>query len=193
MLTSPPYNFSDGSTGLTNLACLVGSIVGYITSFFTDRLVIYLARCNGGVKEPEMRLWALLPCFVYTVAGYEMYGWGAETGAHWMTVVVGNGSMIAQQVAATSVSTAYAMECFPGVGGEIVVILAVCSSIINFAISYSTQYFLDAVGYGYLMLFYGICVTLSLVAGFAVYIWGKSWRRRCSNRYYRFIAEKGGS
>ena len=97
MLSSPPYNFSDGSVGLTNLAALVGSLLGYLTSVFADRIVIFLARRNDGVKEPEMRLWALIPCFVFTVVGYEMYGWGPATNAHWMVIVVGNGGMIAQQ------------------------------------------------------------------------------------------------
>lgn len=85
------------------------------------------------------------------------------------------------------------MECFPGVGGEIVVILAISSSFINFTISETTQPFLNAVGMGYLFLFYGICVVLSLVAGMAVYIWGKKWRRRCAPRYYEFLAERGGN
>lgn len=102
MLESPPYNFSDGSVGLTNLAALVGSLLGYLTSFFSDRIVIFFARRNSGVKEPEMRLWALIPCFVYTVVGYELYGWGPSTKSHWITVCLGNGGMIAQQVAASA-------------------------------------------------------------------------------------------
>lgn len=85
------------------------------------------------------------------------------------------------------------MECYPGVGGEIVVILALCSSFINFAISESTQPFLEKVGYGFLTLFYGIWVTLSLVGGAVVYIWGKRWRKRGAKRYYAFLAERGGN
>jgi hypothetical protein len=85
------------------------------------------------------------------------------------------------------------MECFPGIGGEIVVILAICSSFINFAISESTQPFLDAVGIGFLFLFYGICVVLSLSGGIAMYVWWKSWRRRCAPRYFQFLAERGNN
>ncbi|KAE8145963.1 MFS transporter [Aspergillus avenaceus] len=192
-LSAAPYNFTDSQTGLVYISALVGSIIGYFTSVLGDKIVISLARRNDGVKEPEMRLWALVPCFLYAGLGYEIYGWGAATGSHWITIAIGIGSMIAQQVAATSTATAYAMECFPGVGGEIVVILAVCSSFINFTISETTQPFLNAVGMGYLFLFYGICVILSLVGGMMVYIWGKQWRRRCAPRYYQFLAERGGN
>ncbi|OJI85423.1 hypothetical protein ASPTUDRAFT_118102 [Aspergillus tubingensis CBS 134.48] len=193
ILTGAPYNFTDGQTGLAYLSALVGSIIGYLTSVMGDKIVIYLARRNDGVKEPEMRLWALTPCFIYSAVGYELYGWGAQEGAHWMTITVGIGAMIAQQVAATSTATAYAMECFPGVGGEIVVILAICSSIINFIISETTQPFYEATGPGWLFLFYGICVIISLAAGMAVYVWGKKWRRKCAPKYYKFLQERGGN
>ncbi|KAB8275019.1 hypothetical protein BDV30DRAFT_237044 [Aspergillus minisclerotigenes] len=152
------------------ISALVDSVIGYLTSVLGDKIVIYLARQNEVIKEPEMRVWALVPCFFYAGLGYEIYEWGAETGSYWITIAVGIGSMIAQQVAATSTATAYAMECFPGVGGEIVVILSTCSFFIDFTISEMMQPFLNAVAMGYLFLFYDICVVLSLVAGMAVYI-----------------------
>jgi hypothetical protein len=49
-----------------------------------------------------MRLWALVPCFIYVGLGCETYGRGAETGSRWIRIAIGIGSMIAQQVAATS-------------------------------------------------------------------------------------------
>ncbi|KAE8410912.1 major facilitator superfamily domain-containing protein [Aspergillus pseudocaelatus] len=101
-LSAPPYNFTDGQTGLVYISALVGSVIGYFTSVLGDKIVIYLARRKDGIKEPEMRLWALVPCFFYAGLGYEIYGWGAEAGSHWITLAVGIGSMIAQQVAATS-------------------------------------------------------------------------------------------
>ncbi|KAF7172525.1 hypothetical protein CNMCM6106_006689 [Aspergillus hiratsukae] len=44
------------------------------------------------------------------------YGWGATAGDHWISIAVGLCCMIAQQVSATSIATAYAMECFDRVG-----------------------------------------------------------------------------
>ncbi|KAI5240099.1 MFS general substrate transporter [Aureobasidium subglaciale] len=87
ILTEPPYDWSTSSTGLVFLAALVGNFI-----------VIRLSRRNGGVKEPEMRLWKLCFSFVYAAVGYMMYGWGAQTGAHWMTIAFGVGCMIAHQV-----------------------------------------------------------------------------------------------
>ncbi|KAI5212396.1 MFS general substrate transporter, partial [Aureobasidium subglaciale] len=163
ILTEPPYDWSTSSTGLVFLAALIGNFVGWLTGVLSDQIVIRLSRRNGGVKEPEMRLWTLCFSFVYAAVGYMMYGWGAQTGAHWMTIAFGVGCMIAHQVSACSIAITYALECFPGIGGELVVVLAICSSCINFAISYSVQPFTEAAGYGYTFLFFGPCVLYSML------------------------------
>jgi hypothetical protein len=77
------------------------------------------------------------------------------------------------------------------ISGELVVVLAICSSCINFAISYSVQPFINAVGYGWVFTFYGFCVLASMAAAIPMTIWGKEWRRRCAGRYYQFLRERG--
>jgi MFS family permease len=190
ILTEPPYNWSTSSTGLVFLAALVGNFVGWLTGVLSDRIVIHLSRKNGGVKEPEMRLWTLCFSFVYAAVGYFLYGFGAQSGAHWMTIAFGVGSMIAHQVSACSIATTYAMECFPGIGGELVVVLAICSSCINFAISYSVQPFIEAAGYGYAFLFFGLCVLCSMLAAIPMSIYGKTWRRRCAPKWREWLSQR---
>jgi MFS family permease len=190
ILTEAPYNWSTTSAGLIFLAALVGNIVGWATGVLSDMIVLRLARRNGGVKEPEMRLLTLCISFVYAAVGYQLYGWGAQFGENWLTIAFGVGLMIAHQVSACCIATAYAMECFPGIGGELVVVLAICSSCINFAFSYSVQPFIDATGYGWAFLFFGLCVLASMLAAIPMYIYGKSWRRRCAPRWRKWLAEK---
>jgi hypothetical protein len=92
ILTSPPYKWFTTSTGLVFFAALVGNFVGWATGTLSDQIVILLARRNGGVKEPEMRLWTLKFSMVYALLGYFLYGWGAQTGAHWMSIAFGVGA-----------------------------------------------------------------------------------------------------
>ncbi|KAH9819816.1 MFS general substrate transporter [Teratosphaeria destructans] len=190
VLTSKPYDFTTTATGLMFLAALVGNIVGLATGVLGDYIVLRLARRNGGVKEPEMRLWTLCISSLYAATGYFLYGWGAEEGANWSSIAFGIGCVISHQVSACSVATAYAMECFPGISGELVVVLAICSSCVNFAISYSVQPFIDAAGYGWVFTFYGVCVVLSMAAAVPMMWWGKSWRRRCAKTYCSFLDKK---
>ncbi|KAK9769611.1 putative Major facilitator superfamily domain-containing protein [Seiridium cardinale] len=193
ILTEAPYNFSTTATGLVFFAALIGSIVGWATGVLSDQVVIYLARRNGGVKEPEMRLWTLIPCFVYAAVGYMLYGWGAQTEIPWIGIAIGISAMIAHQVGACAIATAYAMECFPGISGELVVVLAMCSSMVNFAISYSVQPFVDAAGFGWSFFFFGMCVLVSMAMAIPLVIYGKSWRKTKASRYYQFLEEVGGS
>ncbi|KAK5112560.1 hypothetical protein LTR85_011252 [Meristemomyces frigidus] len=190
ILTEPPYNWSTTATGLVFLAALVGNFVGWGTGVLADFIVVRLARRNGGVKEPEMRFWTLCLSFVYAVLGYLLYGWGAQNGMNWFTIAFGVGCMIAHQVSACSIATAYAMDCFPGISGEIVVVLAICSSLINFTISETTQPTINAVGYGWAFTLWGLLVIASMTMAIPLLFFGKSWRRNCAPRYYKFYSCK---
>ncbi|KAL3431492.1 major facilitator superfamily domain-containing protein [Aspergillus tetrazonus] len=189
IMTGAPYNWSTGPTGLMFLAALVGSFIGMATGALGDILTLRLARANGGYKEPEMRLWTLGLSFIYGAVGYFMYGWSASDGKSWVLIAVGLGGMIAQQVSAASVATAYAMECFEGISSELVVVLAICSSCVNFAISYSVQPFIEATDYGRTFTCFGGLVLCSMAMAVAGVKWGKSWRRRCASRYWKFVSE----
>lgn len=70
-------------------------------------------------------------------------------------------------------------------------VLAICSSLINFAISFSVQYFIEATNYGWAFTCYGMLVVLSVLMGIPMIIWGKTWRRKCKGRYDQFLAETG--
>ncbi|KAL4971719.1 major facilitator superfamily domain-containing protein [Aspergillus desertorum] len=192
IMTDAPYNWSTGPTGLMFLAALIGSFIGMATGALGDILTLRLARQNNGYKEPEMRLWTLGLSFIYGAVGYFMYGWSASEGRSWVLIAVGLGGMIAQQVSAASVATAYAMECFEGISSELVVVLAICSSCVNFAISYSVQPFIEATDYGRTFTCFGALVLASMAMAGAGVRWGKSWRRQCASRYWKFVSQKSG-
>ncbi|KAL1852170.1 hypothetical protein Plec18170_005894 [Paecilomyces lecythidis] len=192
IMTEPPYNWSVSAAGLMFLAAIVGNFVGMAIGSLSDTLIIHLARRNNGFKEPEMRLWMFILPFIAGGVGYFAYGWCAEAGASWVGIAFGLGCMIAQQVSATTIATAYAMECFDGVSGELVVVLAICSSVINFAMSFSVQPLIDRTNYGWAFTFFGILVLLSMLMAVPMIIWGKKWRRMCKGRYEAFLREVQG-
>ncbi|RWQ98656.1 putative MFS transporter [Paecilomyces variotii] len=192
IMTEPPYNWSVSAAGLMFLAAIVGDFVGMAIGSLSDTLIIFLARRNNGFKEPEMRLWMFILPFVAGGVGYFSYGWCAQAGASWIGIAFGLGCMIAQQVAATTIATTYAMECFDGVSGELVVVLAICSSVINFAMSFSVQPLIDRTNYGWAFTFFGILVLLSMLMAVPMITWGKRWRRMCKGRYEAYLREVEG-
>ncbi|KAM0329246.1 hypothetical protein ACHAQA_004548 [Verticillium albo-atrum] len=73
-LVEEPYNFSATSLGLLNLAPFVGTLLGTaIVSPLSDWLVVWLARKNRGIYEPEMRLWPAIPGAVLVSAGLGLF------------------------------------------------------------------------------------------------------------------------
>ncbi|RSL43358.1 hypothetical protein CEP54_015109 [Fusarium duplospermum] len=68
------YNFSFTAVGLTSLSPLVGSmILFYVGGAGTDRFMFWQARRNGGIMEPESRIYAALVPGPIMSAGLVLY------------------------------------------------------------------------------------------------------------------------
>jgi hypothetical protein len=86
---APPYNFPPQSVGYTNFAILVGALIGLLTNGpLSDWIAARATKRNRGVREPEMRLPALIPYVIimlinnFVVAfGYE-YKWDWRVSCH---------------------------------------------------------------------------------------------------------------
>jgi hypothetical protein len=79
----PPYNFSASAVGLLFLAGFTGSIIGALYGgVLSDWSVVYFARRNGGIYEPEMRLYLSLFPMILGPGGIFLYGYTATTVSH---------------------------------------------------------------------------------------------------------------
>lgn len=73
----PPYNFTAVGVGLINLSGFISAIpAAFVGGWLDDWLIIWLSKRNGGLYEPEMRLWLSLPCIILTPASVLMVGLG---------------------------------------------------------------------------------------------------------------------
>lgn len=76
-LFNPPYNFTAAGVGLMNIAPFIGTIPAiFVGGYLNDKSIVWLSRRNGGIYEPEMRLWLALPVAIITPAGILMFGLG---------------------------------------------------------------------------------------------------------------------
>lgn len=70
VLSAPPYNWPAAFVGCIYVGPMVGAVFGCIWSgAIADKLAIYLARRNRGIREPEQRLWPLAVAGVFSGAG----------------------------------------------------------------------------------------------------------------------------
>lgn len=74
-MLSPPYSFNSSSVGLFILSALIGAILGtFVGAPLNDKSIVWLARRNSGIFEPEMRLWMVLPGSLIATAGLLTFG-----------------------------------------------------------------------------------------------------------------------
>lgn len=65
-----PYNFTSSKIGLFNVAIFVGVLIGLFTAGpLSDLVAKWLTKRNNGVREPEMRLPAMIPYIIFMIIG----------------------------------------------------------------------------------------------------------------------------
>lgn len=184
-----PYNFSSGAVGLTYLGPLVGAIIGGIYSGpITDRLALYLAKRNKGVKEPEQRLWGLLFYVFVTPFGIFLWGIGAAHGIKWPALAVAAALMGIANVVGGSFSLAYIVDCYRDISGEALVTGILCRNTMSFGWNYAITPWIDHNGRQNTFIIVG---CLSIVTGLSFLLmvfFGKRLRASSARRYWKMSA-----
>lgn len=86
------YNFEAWQVGLCFISACIGSAVGIPAGGkFGDVVADYFTNKNGGIREPEMRLPAILPSLVTTPLALVLYGVGIQKQLHWICPTIGLG------------------------------------------------------------------------------------------------------
>jgi len=81
---APPYNWSSQSIGFTNFATLVGALIGLATNgALSDWISMRATKKNKGIREPEMRLPAMIPYVLISVLGNFIVAFGYQNSWDW--------------------------------------------------------------------------------------------------------------
>ncbi|KAF9769090.1 hypothetical protein IL306_013547 [Fusarium sp. DS 682] len=90
VFAAPPYNFSTAGIGYMSLGPFVGNLFGSIYGGpLADWTCVRLAKRNGGVFEPEMRLYPLVIPTFFSAGGLIMFGATCARGMHWIYPSIG--------------------------------------------------------------------------------------------------------
>ncbi|WJG35231.1 major facilitator superfamily domain-containing protein [Fusarium oxysporum Fo47] len=86
------YDFEPWQSGLCFISCPIGAGVGaFFGGHFSDMVADRLTRNNGGIREPEMRLPAILISLVIAPLSLVLYGVGIDRSWHWVVPTIGLG------------------------------------------------------------------------------------------------------
>ena len=87
---STAYNFLPWQTGLCFIAAIIGALIGvFCGGSVGDMTADFFTKRNGGVREPEMRLPAIVISLITTPLALLLYGVGIQNNLHWICPTIG--------------------------------------------------------------------------------------------------------
>lgn len=185
-----PWNYSETNVAVLNVATLIGAVFGcFMSGVLSDKHVLWLAKRNNGLYEPEYRLWLLFITMVVSPVGLIMFGVGAAKGGDWPAWVIYGGLALIGfgwgSVGDTAMS--YLMDAYP----EIVIQGMVGVSIINNTLAciftFVCSLWLDNSGTQNTYIVLAVIDFVLIAFIIPTLIWGKSWRKNTRALYIQLV------
>ncbi|KPM42917.1 hypothetical protein AK830_g3653 [Neonectria ditissima] len=142
------YGFKAYQAGLCFTASLISSLIGvFFGGHLSDMVADYFTKRNGGIREPEMRLPAMIVSMVTGPLALVLYGVGIGKELHWMVPTIGLGLLNFSIVQATNISLVYTIDAYRPVAGEVTVSQFAFKSAFGFLLSFYTNPWIAKSGY----------------------------------------------
>jgi MFS family permease len=183
-----PWNKSETGVAVMNVATTIGAIVGcFLAGIISDKHVVWIAKRNNGVMEPEYRLWLLFITLIVSPAGLIMFGVGADRTWPWQVIYVGLGFIGFGWGSIGDTAMSYLMDSYPEIVIQGMVGVSIINNTLGSIFTFVCSYWLDASGTTntYITLAVIDFVTIAVIV--PTLIWGKSWRKRTRNLYIELI------
>ncbi|KAL3485098.1 major facilitator superfamily domain-containing protein [Aspergillus germanicus] len=183
IFSAPPYSFSVGAVGATNVASFVASLIGTLVAGpLVDGVATRLAKMNKGIFEPEFRLPIMITYLLFTATGFFAWGQSLYNTDPWpIPVIVCQGLInLGVQLGTTGVVT-YVVDCHREKAGEAFATMNFIKNLFAFGLTFYVNGWIESQGVRKCFFTIGgitIGVTLLTVP---MYIWGKrarSWVHR---------------
>ncbi|TPX12997.1 uncharacterized protein E0L32_006642 [Thyridium curvatum] len=194
ILGGAPYNFSPAMVGVAYLSPFVaGAISSLWSGWFTDTVALRLARRNGGIREPEHRLWTLAVSGLLSSVGLILWGVGASRGVHVAGLIFGIAFVTFGVVCGGAIALAYTVDCFKEITGESMITVIIIRNTLGFAFSYAINPWINNLGLQNCFISVSL-IALVCTGTFLPMIWGgKRLRKLSARKYWFFVARERGT
>ncbi|KAJ5444328.1 uncharacterized protein N7458_008200 [Penicillium daleae] len=189
----PPYNFNAIGIGLMNLAPFVGAVLGFpVGGYLSDKSILWLSKKNGGIYEPEQRLWLALPSVVFGPASILLFGLGLAYGVHWSCLAIGFGVFGFTISSVSGVSLSYLMDSYQDIIGDALVGVIFMRNIISVIILFVITPWVNGMGMRNLHILAAVVAFFLYLIPVPLLIWGKKARIATAARYRKMSANQIG-
>ncbi|KAM3548030.1 hypothetical protein ARSEF4850_009654 [Beauveria asiatica] len=180
----PPYNFTAIGVGLINLSGFISAIpAAFIGGWLDDWLIMSLSKRNGGLYEPEMRLWLSLPCIILTPASVLMVGLGFAYGVAWPLVAVGSGLFSFCLTISGSIALSYTMDCYHSIVGSSMIGIIFIRNVFAVVILFALTPWITAMRLINVHVIVAAVIFVIQLLAVLFLIWGKRFRAATAQRY----------
>ncbi|EHK15428.1 uncharacterized protein TRIVIDRAFT_38447 [Trichoderma virens Gv29-8] len=178
------YGFASYQVGLCYIAGVIGSLLGLPAGgHLGDKVADILTKRNGGIREPEMRLPAVMISAITTPLALILYGVGIQYKLHWICPTIGLGLLNFSITQANTICIVYVIDSYRPVAGEITLAVTGFKALFAFFLSFETNPWINLSGY---QDAFGAMAGIAggvLIMWIPLYFWGKkirhySWKWR---------------
>ncbi|KAM3076129.1 Major facilitator superfamily transporter [Clarireedia jacksonii] len=189
--TSPPYNYSTIGSGLMNIPCLIGAIIGcFWGGYLSDAFILWFSkRYRHGILEAEDRLWMMYPCAIFSPLGMFLFGLGTANVWPWPVSYVGLGFIGFGWGCAGDLSMSYLMDAYPEMVLEGMVGVSVINNTIGCIFTFAASPWLET-GTANTFIAIGVLDFVFVMCTWPMMVYGKRCRRWTKRRYLEFVRSR---
>lgn len=180
---APPYNWGTQTIGFTNFAVFAGALIGLFTAGpLSDWVSAKATAKNNGIREPEMRLIAMIPYVIIMYLGNIIVSVGYENHWPWQAIVIIGYTCAGIQVAAIpGIVSTYAVDSYKPVAGSLFVSITVNKNVWGYGFSKFITNWIIKAGYIPPIMTNASLILLWCLFGILFYYKGKTFRRWTKN------------
>lgn len=192
VLAAPPYNFSTNAIGLVFLAPFLGCAIGCVfAGVFSDKIALWKSRRNGGIFEPEFRLWMALVPFILHPAGCILFGVGANHGIHWVGIAFGLGMIVSTFPIGAAIAINYIIDTHREASGDALVTMILVRNTMGFAFSYGVTPWVTNQGIQNTYIALGFIGMAFWAMPLVFIVYGKKLRQSSAAAYWALVEKQG--
>ncbi|KAB5515362.1 major facilitator superfamily domain-containing protein [Coniochaeta sp. 2T2.1] len=192
VFSAPPYNFNTASFGYMSTGPFIGNLLGSVYGGpLADWCVKRLAKRNGGIFEPEMRLW-IMPFPILCMAGAQiMFGLTGARGMDWIYPSVGGALFAFGLGGMADIAFTLVIDTYRELTAEAFIGVAFLRNAVSIGIPSALIPWLTTMGLGNMYILIG---SIALAVGLLfvpLLIWGRRIRTALAPRYYALVEKRG--
>ncbi|KAJ5280025.1 Major facilitator superfamily domain general substrate transporter [Penicillium angulare] len=185
-LIYPPYNFGAAAIGLFHLGGFIGTVIATLfIPMFNDWLIVYLARRNGGIFEPEMRLWTMIPAVFLNCIGLLVFGIGLGRGLHWILLSIGQAIFGFGFIVTADAVLTYLTDCYPDILGDALIAVVFVRNGLAMIIRFAFTKWLAGMGIQNTFILIGVIALALGTLPIVFMVYGKRVRVKSATNFGR--------